>query len=195
MALGDALQFFLKNVDVERHGQAENLVGIDLHRDRRQHPLLVLLQQIGGQALGRGILFALGAEAVPADLHRYPFLGPVTAEPGDEVFFGQLIDPGSPVIHGTARVDLGLLGGRLRRCHDLPVHLLPGALGNHHRRGCHRGTRRRDAPRQHHQHGDDQRTQVQDRGFLQSPSGRMPETQRPIGLSIGSAVCSQGAGW
>ncbi|MNC41442.1 hypothetical protein D3C75_902110 [compost metagenome] len=179
MAGGDFLQFFLEDVDVECRCQAKNRIGIDFRRHRGQDLLLVGFEQVRRQALGRGILLTLGADGVPADLHRHPFLGPVAAEPRNEIFFGQFIDPRTPVFHGATGVDSGLLGGRLRRGDDLPVHLLPGAGGNDDRRHFHRRTRRRGAPCQHHQHGNDQRTQVQDGGFLKCAPGGMSSTRKP----------------
>ncbi|MNT44654.1 hypothetical protein D3C72_1811900 [compost metagenome] len=128
MAGGDFLQFFLEDVDVERRCQAENRIGIDFPCHRGQNLLLIGFEQVRRQTFFRCVLLALGVEVVPADLHRQPFLGPVIAEPRNEILFGQFIDPCAPVIHGAAGVDSGLLGGRLRRGDDLPVHLLPGAL-------------------------------------------------------------------
>ncbi|MNY44520.1 hypothetical protein D3C86_1795520 [compost metagenome] len=111
MAGGDFLQLFLEDVDVERRCQTENRIGIDFQCRRGQDLLLIGFEQVRRQAFFRCVLLTLGAEGVPADLHRQPFLGPVAAEPRNEILFGQLIDPCTPVLHGAAGVDSGLLGG------------------------------------------------------------------------------------
>lgn len=128
MTLGNHLQLLAHELHVELGGLMQNRIRVDLDGHRRQHPFLVFIKQVLREALGRGVLLSLGADGVPADLHRHPFLGPVAAEPGDEVLFSLLVDPRAPMLHGATREDFGLLGGRAGSRHNLSIHLLPGGL-------------------------------------------------------------------
>ncbi|MNN82759.1 hypothetical protein D3C81_1997250 [compost metagenome] len=52
MTLGDERHLLRHQLRIERRRLPQNRIRIDLHRNRRQHPFLILLKQIRRQPLG-----------------------------------------------------------------------------------------------------------------------------------------------
>ncbi|MNH19597.1 hypothetical protein D3C79_793380 [compost metagenome] len=131
VALDDGRQLLAKELQVQLAGAVADAFGVDLLGHRLDHPVLVLLLQVQGQAFFRRLAALTAVELVPGDLEGQPLLGPVTGEPGNEVAFGTLLYLFFPYPHRAPRIVVGRACGAYRCIDQFLVDALPGGGGQH----------------------------------------------------------------